>query len=320
MKCLQNYVFLKKFFYLWICVCTISVAQPRRLVDCYRLNYVNHLPKALLTTRSAVLVSTTQLQHWKHLANQAQQIFATLGIDVVTYALQGHVYLGEEIARQYIQRLHKREVHFILLLDFLPQEKIVCTIMSFSSTTLIDVKQGAWQRQTKTLEGLRLALQQSINYQKIENKNFLINEYAEFSNPLNIKIRRIVKGLPKQFSRQYLAVAQWRGYCVEDCKCKEETAQINQTITDWFSKHYADRTYKIIDYSKYQELFSSYEYVLFFVYGEDVDSFFPAASQKYNNTSVTQRWRIYVKHIPSDLIYYPAQGAENLEQVLEQLL
>ena len=319
MKCLQICVFSKILFSLWMCVCMIGVAQPRRLVECYRMNYVNSLPKELLATRSAVLVSVAYAANWKILAAEAQRVFASVGIDGVTYALQHQVYLGEEMFTQYTQQLHAREIQFVVLLDFLSPEKLVCTITHFSPTSLVEVEEGAWQRQTKNLETLRLALQQTINYQKVENQNFLINEYAEFSNPLAVKLKKKVYGLPNQFSRQYLAVAKWKGYCLADtCKCEAQMTQINQQIAQWFSEYYADRTYKIIDYSAYPKSLVTYEYVLFFLYGEEITDLF-APLQSPRSTSEEANWGLYIKHVPSNVVYYPSQGGQSLEQVLELL-
>lgn len=154
-------------------------AQPKyaKILDCTYLEYVDRLPKNLISKKSiGVLIADTRDQAEK-MAEAAHPRFAKSGIDVVAYYHVDDLFAGKALSKGLADEFVKREIVQLIFLVRKPTGyRVVITPFSKDDNF---VKHGkkAWQMESNQLADIVDQMyRMSVS---LEKKNFLVSDSPE---------------------------------------------------------------------------------------------------------------------------------------------
>ena len=148
------------------------------------LNYQSSLPEGILSSRSAVLVSSPNkpgesiAEDWYPMAEEAHDALTKAGLDPVAYYFYDDVYAGTEARRAFAESWQKRGISYIVML--LKSEvnnkkgdmRYLLLATSFNGTeSLMTEGQPGWKASAKNLKAVTQRFSRAAN--KLEKKNLM---------------------------------------------------------------------------------------------------------------------------------------------------
>lgn len=169
-------------------VCIASTAQHVHsdLLKRTYLEYVNNLPKYLISTKSAVVLIAPNREAAEKMAEEAHPTFVKSGIDAVAYYHVDDLFASDKVAESIIGLLKKREIKYAIVLQ---KEGGTFTLVITAMDDGADyIKQGkkAWKMTNPDLSVITNAIYGQAY--SMERQNFLVIDHPEFT-PLNVKLK-----------------------------------------------------------------------------------------------------------------------------------
>lgn len=213
-------------------ICSASIAQPIHsdLLKRTYLEYVNNLPKYLLTTKSAVILIAPTRKEAEAMAEEAHPTFVKSGIDAVAYYHIDDLFTSDKVAESLIGLLEKREIKYAIVIQ---KEGETFTLVI---TALDDgpdyIKQGkkAWKMTNTDLSVITNAIYGQAY--SMERQNFLVIDHPEFT-PLNVKLKgRRYEAYRPDLKSEMLAIRYFKKLVFPDSVISSpEAEKINEYIT-----------------------------------------------------------------------------------------
>ena len=158
----------------------LGQAEYSNILDQTYLEYVDYLPKSLISEKSVgVLIADTR-QQGEDMAKIVHPIFAKFGIDVVVYYPIDDLFAGKILTKSLADEFTKREIIQLVFVVKKPSGYQV-VITPFSKNEKF-VKHGdkAWKMESNALS--EIADQLYRMSASLEKKNFLTSDTPEFGN------------------------------------------------------------------------------------------------------------------------------------------
>ncbi len=196
---------------------TYAQADPSLNTFGYKLlNYQeNYLPEKLLSSRSAVFVSTLPKANgsrgdWKALLNKAHDYLKKIEIDAIAYFHNEDVFSGAEPRSTFIQWIGNRKVENLIFLSerlVNGQKEYLIVITPFSAGhELAAHAQPAWKYQHADLERLFVVLYRHVNSTKLKRENLLIVDKPEIFTDIPLKNGKRFEAYQQDLKLDKLAV------------------------------------------------------------------------------------------------------------------
>ncbi len=197
------------------------------------LNYGANLPKELLSSKTAVLVSVPpmrneddQRENWKTIASQAHKTFKDVGIDAVIYFNLENVVAGSEPKRKAIALLNQRKVKNIIVLSHLdliingkPERRYAIIMTEYNGKpTFMNDGQSAWKSDHKALEKLLKNVYSTVNKSGLNRTNMLVIDRPEFFREKNILDGQRIADFQADLKLDKLAVPKFKKVSIPSSK------------------------------------------------------------------------------------------------------
>lgn len=299
-----------------LCISTLGSAQRTQdlLKTLDSLEYVDYLPKDLLSTKSLVLIKMPERNtsprtrgNWEKIAEEAQLGFKKSGIDAVAYYYLDDVFSGPEVVEAFAEQFKERDLeNLILIIQENDRYKLIIAEIK-DKPYLIGAGQKAFKMEGEDMERMTHQLYLKSANLGLERTNLLVIEvpiYGLMAHPIE---GRRGEYFDVNFASETLAVPAFA-----------DTSQINRVM-----KKYPFR-YEIVDGSiPEKELRNKgYQYVLYYVHttGENVKEILEYEKNNTETAYVTQVigngdpkvksinkkapvYKFYIKHIYSENVF-----------------
>ncbi|NJM94136.1 MAG: hypothetical protein HC842_05230 [Cytophagales bacterium] len=205
------------FFFLLIWYGALQGQEPPQLATTlYRfLDFDRDLPSQWLTGRSVVFVSTPPKSRggtdWKKLAHELHTTLKEAGVDAVAYYELADLQSSSLVAQDYAQRLAKREVEYLILLEHMPEEQQYSLIVApfNQKATFFEHGTKAMLWQDRDLSKMMIELARHIQKTEPERTNFLIIDQPEFFYPSPIVSSRRYERFNPDLALDKLAIPRF---------------------------------------------------------------------------------------------------------------
>jgi hypothetical protein len=188
------------------------------------LNYQdNYLPDNLLSSRTAVFVSTLPKPNgtrgdWRALSEKAHEYLKKIEIDPVAYFHNEDIFSGVEPARNFINWIQHRKIENLIFLSermVNGQKEFLIIVTPFNGTTeLADQGQPAWKLQHTDLERLFVVLYRLSAGKNLKKENLLIVDRPEFFTDIPMLIGKRFEAYQQDLKLDKLAVPIFREIAV----------------------------------------------------------------------------------------------------------
>ncbi len=252
----------------------------------------NYLPKDILQTRSAVLVSVPQQSatssergDWKSYSATAHAYLRKIGIDPDFYIYLDDVLAGSDASVAYANYLKERDIKYIIILS----KNLIKTGSRIDTTNVMVISefdgkpdiiangQKAFKDQNKDLDKIMRDIFRITVRQEFQKSNNLIIDHPEFLGGINIITAERNVSYPLNLRTDMLAVPMYTNYKLPDNipnnainrrleKEIEENNKLTDKMNDALKNAFKDYPWKynLVDYSEGEDqLFKDgYSFVL----------------------------------------------------------
>ncbi|MCV9388411.1 hypothetical protein [Reichenbachiella ulvae] len=237
------------------------------------LVYHDNLPKYLLSTKTAVLVSTPRSEedprlrsNWKELSEFAHKYFRQMKIDAIAYYYLDDVFANVRQNEIFYTEMAEREIKYLILLD---QKRVELdsgttnyyriTVTSFNDeSSFVSQGQNAWKIEGYNLMDLLIEMNKDVVRAEMEMSNYLIPEFPEFFNSTNIIGGRRIPTYAMDLKVETLVVPRFKKLMVEDSSSVDqaylsEVAKYNREVDrknrklEQIMETYSPLKYKLTD-------------------------------------------------------------------------
>jgi len=177
-------------------------------IESYRqLEFVDRIPKYLLTTKSAVFISYPNVPSnppvradWKKFAKEIHRMFKKIGIDAIGYYHMEDVVSGVDPAKVFAAELKQRQLKYLILIEksetvqqdsLVENYRLIITAFNKKESFMAN-GQKALKMEYRSLDKLLNELAKEVYRSELKYANFLITDRPEFfTDAPIIKGRRI---------------------------------------------------------------------------------------------------------------------------------
>jgi hypothetical protein len=220
------------FLVIFLAFCSVSnvifaqVDQSLNVFGHKLLNYQdNYLPDNLLSSRSAVFVSTLPKANgtrgdWKGLSGKAHEYLRKIGVDPIAYFHNEDIFSGVEPARNFISWINHRKIENLIFLSERmvngQREFLIVITQSNGTNSLAAHGQAAWKHQHHDLERLFVVLYRLSAGNNMKNENYLIVDRPEFFTDIPLLNGRRFEAYQQDLKLDKLAVPLFTEIAIPD--------------------------------------------------------------------------------------------------------
>ncbi|SMD34492.1 hypothetical protein SAMN04488029_2039 [Reichenbachiella faecimaris] len=212
-------------------VSSLAIAQPKgeQWLELKNLDIQPHLPKYLLSRKTAVLVSVPWSKKdpnvradWKTLAEKAHSAFKRMKIDAVAYYYLDDVFASPDANASIAKEMERREIKYILVLEQLPTNSAGVTsyritISGFNDGPgFISERQKAWQTENPDLNVLLGDMRKDVIRAEMERENYLVPDIPEFFMDAKILQGKRIPTYAMDLKVDKLVIPKFKKYEMED--------------------------------------------------------------------------------------------------------
>lgn len=278
-------------FFMTILSVEAQKVDYAQIVDGKFLNYGGAFPEDLLSSRTAVLVRSTQVSSldksrgpWKEISAISHRTFKDLGIDAMAYYNADDFFATGQTRYDFALQMVKRRVSNILIIDQQEAQgrKVYnMVITSFNGKrSLIDHGSEAWRLESGDLKEILKELEDQIVHSTLVRENNLVldePEYFEIESVIKKKAKRY-KTFPSDLTVDKLAIPIYEDMEVPESFASNsfnqqlqkdvnaynsEISRRNQLMKEYFASY--PFQYEFLEYDRRKEdhlLNNGFNYVL----------------------------------------------------------
>ncbi|MEO9849601.1 MAG: hypothetical protein ABJH72_05635 [Reichenbachiella sp.] len=207
----------------------LAQSSGEQWLDMKDLDIQPHLPKYLLSRKSAVFVSVPRSKQnpsiredWKKLSEKVHRAFRRMKIDAIAYYYLDDVFASPDVNESFARDMEKREIKYIVVLEqgapnAAGVESFSITITAFNDKkSFISERQKAWQVQGPVLDVLLNEMRKDVFRAEMVVENYLIPDVPEFFTNTKILEGKRIPTYAMDLKVDKLVVPKFQKYQMED--------------------------------------------------------------------------------------------------------
>lgn len=256
----NNYIFLggriKSVIYclmLWSFLSLINghtLAQPSgsEWLELKNLDFQPHLPKYLLSRKSAVFVSVPRSktnpdlrEDWREFSEKVHQYFVKMKIDAVAYYYQDDVFASADANVSFAKEMERREIKYVIVVEKHPTndagvESYAIIITAFNDKpSIVSERQKAWKASGPVLDVLLNDMRKEVFRAEMKLGNYLVPDVPEYFTDTKILAGKRIQTYAGDLKVDKLVVPKFKKYQMEDstlldANTKQKIMAYNQEI------------------------------------------------------------------------------------------